>query len=82
MKFQSNKFIGTGVTAGAEADKGLTIRESKLIQVANAKFDNNLVGISVGTSTDVKLRSNRFVGMTSDGINIVNSHRVTATANS
>ena len=81
IKFQSNKFIGTGAIGTKDADIGLTIRDSKLVQVSGANFSNLRLGIGVNSSSNIKLGSNKFVEMTSDGINIANSHRVTATAN-
>ena len=81
IKFQSNKFIGTGAIGTRDADIGMTIRESKLVQVSGANFSNLRLGIGVSSSNNIKLGSNKFVAMTSDGINIANSHRVTATSN-
>ena len=81
IKFQSNKFIGSGATTGQGASLGLTILGSKSVQVTAASFSNLRLGLGVNTSTDVKVSSNKFTGMTSDGINIANSHRVTATSN-
>lgn len=82
IKFQSNKFIGNGATTGKDASLGLTMLGSKTIQVSAGNFSNFRLGLGVITSTNVKLSSNKFIGMTTDGIKIANSHRVTATANS
>lgn len=82
IKFQTNTFIGNGLIAGADASHGLMVRNSTNVQVSAGNFSNFMTGLGVLSSTRVKVDSSKFTAMTSDGINIANSHFVTATANS
>ena len=81
IKFQNGTFIGNGATAGSAASLGLTVSASNVVQISAGRFSNFKVGLGVLSSTNVKVDSSRFTAMTSDGINIVNSRFVTATAN-
>ena len=81
IKFQTNTFIGNGLIAGAAASHGLMVRDSANVQVSAGNFSNFMTGLGVLSSTRVKLDSSKFTALTSDGINIANSHFVTATAN-
>ena len=82
IKFQANTFIGNGPTAGATANHGLMVRSSRNVDVSDGKFSNLMTGLGVLSSSNVRLDNSRFTAMTSDGINIADSHFVTATANS
>lgn len=81
VKMQSNTFLGNGATAGIDATQGILVTTSSNIQVSAGTFNNFKTGIGVMSSTNVKLDNSRFNAMTSDGINIVDSRFVTATAN-
>lgn len=81
VKFQNSLFLGNGATAGSSASFGMTITLSKHVQISAGHFESFRLGIGVNTSNNVKIDSSKFVKMTSDGINIANSHFVTATAN-
>jgi hypothetical protein len=75
VAFSKSKFIGN--TAGV----GLSVTESSQVVVSAGNFTGLKVGVGVTSSSDVRISSSRFTKMSSDGINIVDSHRVLATAN-
>ncbi|NJC10050.1 PEPxxWA-CTERM sorting domain-containing protein [Polymorphobacter fuscus] len=77
VNFSRVFFVGTGRGTGV----GITTAGSRGISVSAGNFQNLRLGIGITASTDVRISSSRFIGMTSDGINIADSHRVTATAN-
>ena len=81
IKFHSSTFIGTGTIGTKNADSGMLITSSGQVQVSAANFSNLRTGMAVSSSTDLKLTTNNFYRMTSDGIQIADSHRVLATAN-
>lgn len=81
IKFHGNTFIGTGTIGTKNADSGMLITGSGQVQVSAANFSNLRSGLGVSSSTDLKLSANNFFRMTSDGIQIADSHRVLATAN-
>ena len=81
VKLQSQTFIGNGKVAFGAASQGVMVRYSNNVQVSAGTFSNFLVGLAIISSTNIKADSSRFSGMTSDGINIIDSRFVTATAN-
>lgn len=81
IKFYGNTFIGAGTIGTKNADGGMLITGSGQVQVSAANFSNLRTGMAVSSSTDLKLTANNFYRMTSDGIQIADSHRVLATAN-
>ena len=81
IRFLLGTFIGNGATTGEGAPYGMIVSSSQFIQVSANLFSNFRVGIGVASSKNIKLDSSKFVGMTSDGINIADSHIVTMTAN-
>ena len=81
IKFQNATFIGNGPIAGSTASIGMTVTASNQVQISASRFNNLKAGLGVLSSTNVKIDSSKFTAMTSDGINIADSHFVTATAN-
>ena len=83
VTLQNNTFIGNGLTPGIGnlANHGVLVQSSNNVKVSAGNFSNLYTGIGVGSSTNVHLDSSKFTGMTSDGINIADSHFVTAIAN-
>ena len=81
VTFQHGTFIGNGSTAGVNASYGVTMVGSQAIHVYGGQMSNFRTGLTVASSRNVKLDNTSFVAMTSDGINISDSHFVTATAN-
>lgn len=75
--FSKPKFIGNSIGAAV----GLTVAGSTNIGISAGHFTGSKLGIGITSSSDVRISSSRFIGMTSDGVNIADSHRVTATAN-
>ena len=82
ITFEKNTFIGNGPAAAAAANQGILIRKSTEIAVLAGEFSDLRTGIAILTSKGVRLDNNTFSRMTSDGINIADSHFVTATKNS
>lgn len=81
IKFQSNKFIGNGATFTGLANSGVLVTNSNYVQVSAGTFSNLFTGVQVTSSTRVVVDNSKFRTMTSDGINISDSHFVTAVAN-
>ena len=75
VQFSKSFFVGNA------AGMGLTMAGSSNISVSAGNFKNFKTGLGVTSSKDVRIGSSRFIGMTSDGVNIADSHRVTATSN-
>ncbi len=75
VTFSKSFFVGNGTGVG------ITTAGAANINVSADNFRNLKLGIGVTSSNDVCISSGRFIGMTSDGINIADSHRVTATGN-
>ena len=69
------------VGAGLGRELGMSFIKSSDIKVWGGSFTGLRLGIGVSSVTNATLTSNRFTNSTSDGINIVDSHRVTASAN-
>ena len=70
-----SKFIGNGT--------GVAIRMSAVTKsaISAALVNGFKAGIGLTSVTDTRINSSRFVNMTSDGINIADSHRIEATTN-
>jgi hypothetical protein len=66
---------------GLGAARGLTFTNSDGFSVTGGSFSGFRLAIGVIESTDGLLASNRITRATSDGMNIVGSHRVTARGN-
>lgn len=81
VRFQTSNFVGNGLTAFGRANHGMLVRQSRNVQVVDANFSNLHTGLGVMSSSRVKVENSRFSQMTSDGININDSHHVTASAN-
>jgi hypothetical protein len=75
LTFSRNRFVGNGTSAG------LTLANVSDARVTAGNFNNFRLGLGVISSSDVRISSSRFIGMTSDGVNIADSQRVMATAN-
>ena len=75
ITFSKSSFIGNGTGVG------LSTSGTTNVLVASSIFKGMKTGIGIGSSSRVKLNSNRFNAMTSDGINIADSHFVTASGN-
>jgi parallel beta-helix repeat protein len=71
----------TVVGAGVGRELGISFIKSNDINVRGGRFTGLRLGIGVSSVTNATLISNTFANSTSDGINIVDSHRVTASAN-
>ncbi len=69
------------VGAGLGKELGMLFVLSSDINVRGGRFTGLRLGIGVSSVTNATLISNKFTNSTSDGINIVDSHRVTASAN-
>ena len=71
-----SKFIGNGT--------GVAIRMGGVTKsaISAALVNGFKAGIGLTSVTDTRISSSRFVNMTSDGINIADSHRIEATTNS
>ena len=81
ITFSKNTFVGPGVSGGATAGHGLTFSGVTRGSIISGTFSGLRLGIGVTSSSNVSLTSNRFTAMTSDGINIVDSHFVKANLN-
>ena len=81
IDMRSNTFVGNGVIAGADANRGLLVRNSTNVKVWSGSFNNLHTGLGVMSSSNIILDYSQFNTMTSDGINIADSHFVTATGN-
>ena len=77
ISFVNSNFVGAGI--GRET--GLGFRQSTNISVTNSRFTGLRLGIGIGSVTNATLTSNTFFKSTSDGINIADSHNVTARSN-
>lgn len=82
IKLLSGTFLGNGANRGFDATQGIVITQSRNVQVGSSTFNNFLVGITVRSSNGVQLAANRINASTSEGINIADSHFVTAMSNS
>jgi hypothetical protein len=76
------RFIQPQLTAdGSGRARGLTFRDSSNIAVSNGSFSGFRLAIGINGVRNGNLTNNRITAATSDGINIVNSHFVTARGN-
>lgn len=76
-------FINPVLTAdGLGAARGLTFTNTDGFSVTGGSFSGFRLAIGSISSSDGTLTNNRITRATSDGINIVGSHRVTASGNS
>lgn len=71
----------TMIADGKGKARGLTFRDSDSISLLNSSFTGFRIAAGANTVTQGLFSGNRIIGATSDGINIVNSHFVTATNN-
>lgn len=79
----ANVYIdGITVNGGGTVDQfGVTVNGTHNAQVTNSKFKGLYSGIAVGAVAGGFLAKNTFTASTSDGIDIADSHGVTATRN-
>lgn len=77
ISLSRNIFVGTGGGEGI----GVMVARSTSIGISAASFQKLKLGLAIVTSEKVRVSSSHFIGMTKDGINIVDSHFVTATTN-
>ncbi len=77
VSFLNATFVGAGI--GKE--RGIGFVDSTNVLVKSSRFTGLRGGISIDTVTNAMLTENNFMKSTSDGINIVNSHNVTAKSN-
>jgi opacity protein-like surface antigen len=81
VKFQGNKFVGNGATYTGLANVGMVVANSSYVEVSVGTFSNLSTGVQVRSSARVNLNNNKYNAMTSDGIQISDSHFVTALRN-
>ena len=81
INFRDNTFFGNGLIAKGKASHGLIVRNSVDVQISLGTFRNFHTGLLVLSSVNIKLDRNLFFAMTSDGIDIADSHFVTAIGN-
>lgn len=60
---------------------GISVVRSADVVVSKGDFSNLRLGLGISSSERVRATSGRFTGMTSDGMNIADSHNVTANFN-
>jgi hypothetical protein len=82
VKILNGTFLGNGANRGFDATQGIVVTQSRNVQVGSGTFNNFLVGITVRSSNSIQLAANRINASTSEGINIADSHFVTAMSNS
>jgi hypothetical protein len=75
ISFSRMAFVGNGTGFG------LTIAGSTNVSVSALNFNKFRLGLGVVSSEQVRISSSAFTGMSSDGVNIVDSRFVTATTN-
>jgi hypothetical protein len=75
LTFFKNTFAGDG------SKVGLSLTNVDTATVYGGRFIGLKAGIAVASSSDVLLQGNDFLAMTSDGIDIADSHRVKAIYN-
>lgn len=77
------RFLSPQLTAdGSGKARGLTIRESSNFTVSNGSFSGFRIAMGSSSSRNGVFINNRITGATSDGMNIVDSHFITARNNS
>jgi hypothetical protein len=72
---QKNTVIGNG------SGMGVTFQNVTNGSVVSGSFSNLKLGLGVTSSRDIRISSNLFNRMSSDGVNIADSHRVLASTN-
>jgi hypothetical protein len=82
VKLLSGTFFGNGANRGFDATLGVVVTQSRNVQVGSGTFNNFGTNIIVRSSNSVQLAANRINAATTDGINIIDSHFVTAMSNS
>jgi hypothetical protein len=82
VKILNGTFLGNGENRGFDATQGIVVTQSRNVQVGSSTFNNFLVGITIRSSNGIQLGANRINASTSEGINIADSHFVTAMSNS
>lgn len=78
ISFRNGTIIGDADGRGT----GLLIRNSRQVTVRDSKFDGHRAALAFTGVTDGLLTRNSFVNMSSDGINITDSHKIIASHNS
>jgi hypothetical protein len=77
------RFLSPQLTAdGSGLARGLTIRESSNFTVSNGSFSGFRIALGSSSSRNGVFINNRITGATSDGMNIVDSHFISARGNS
>ncbi|MEI6418054.1 MAG: PEP-CTERM sorting domain-containing protein [Sphingomonadales bacterium] len=77
ISFRHAKVIGNADGNGT----GLLFRRSSFVTVRDSNFTGHRAALGLTTTTDSLLMRNKFSNMSSDGINIADSHRVVASFN-
>lgn len=77
VSFLNAAFVGAGIAT----ERGLAFVKSTNVLVKSSRFTGLRQGIGIDTVTGAMLTENNFVESTSDGIDIANSHDVTAISN-
>jgi hypothetical protein len=77
VSFLNVAFVGAGVAT----ERGLAFVKSTNVLVKSSRFTGLRQGIGLDSVTGALLTGNNFVASTSDGIDIANSHDVTAIGN-
>ena len=77
----SNIALSKGFYVGNGTGVGVTMADSQNVTISAGNFQKLRAGIGVTSSSNVRISSSRFIGMTSDGIDIADSHFVTADSN-
>lgn len=75
VSFASPKVIGNGL------GHGISVVRSAEVVVTNGVFNDLRLGVGIISSERVRVTSGKFNRMTSDGINIADSHRIIANYN-
>jgi len=73
--------LTTPAVIGNGLGHGITVSRSADVAVVKADFTNLRLGLGILASRQVRVTNSRFTGMTSDGINIADSHKIMASDN-